>query len=189
MPQLTFRALLLLAALPGLAGCGGTDVMRTFGLSREVPDEFGVTTRAPLAMPPNYMLQPPQPGAPRPQEQGLRNTAEAALVPQAALAAPAGAGASAGQQALVSQAGPPAPPDIRTRVNALAAIDAPQPGLTERLMFWTTPAQPGITVNAAQEAQRLRENAALGRGVDEGETGIIRPRRKSLIGDFLDNIF
>ncbi len=193
MPQLPpraplFRAALLLAALPGLAGCGG-DVMRTFGLSRDMPDEFVVTTRAPLSMPPNYMLQPPQPGAPRPQELGARNAAEAALVPQAALAGPAAGGASAGQQALVSQAGPPAPPDIRTRVNALAAIDAPPPGLTERLMFWTIPAQPGITVNAEQEAQRLRENAALGRGVDEGETGIIRPRRRSLIGGFLDNLF
>lgn len=188
MPQLPLRAALLLAALPGLAGCGNTDVMRTFGLSRDMPDEFVVTTRAPLSMPPNYMLQPPQPGAPRPQEQG-RTTAEAALVPQAALAGPVSGATSAGQQALVSQAGPPAPADIRTKVNALAAIDAPQPGLTERLMFWSTPAQPGITVNAAQEAQRLRENAALGRGVDEGETAIIRPKRKSVIGDFLDNLF
>jgi hypothetical protein len=188
MPQSSARAFLLLALLPGLAGCGNGDVLRSFGLSRDAPDEFVVTARAPLSMPPTYMLRPPQPGASRPQELQPPNAAEAALVPQSALAA-APAGSSPGQLALVQEAGPPAPADIRARVDAQAAIDAPKPGLTDKILFWFSPAEPGITVNAPQEAQRLRNNAALGRGVDQGETAIIRPQRKSSIGRFLDNLF
>ncbi len=32
------------------------------------PDEFAVESRAPLTVPPEFDLRPPQPGAPRPQE-------------------------------------------------------------------------------------------------------------------------
>src|ERR1700759_3338402 len=64
-----------------LAGCGGNDLSRTFGLTRDAPDEFTVTTRAPLSMPPDFSIRPPQPGAARPQELSARNAAEAALAP------------------------------------------------------------------------------------------------------------
>jgi hypothetical protein len=50
-----------LAALT-LAGCGGG------GLNRDRPDEFAVARRAPLVVPPDFALQPPSPGTPRPQE-------------------------------------------------------------------------------------------------------------------------
>jgi hypothetical protein len=32
------------------------------------PDEFAIESRAPLTIPPEFDLRPPQPGAPRPQE-------------------------------------------------------------------------------------------------------------------------
>lgn len=171
---------LLLAALLGLTGCG-SDLARTFGLQRDTPDEFIVTARAPLSMPPSYMINPPRPGASRPQEIGARNATEATLVPQSSLIT-AAAGTSAGQQALVQAAGPAAPADIRSRVDAQAAIDSPGPGFTDKLMFWTLPKEPGITVNAEKEAQRLRENAALGQSNEDGETIIIRPKRRNIFG-------
>ena len=171
---------LLFCALLGLAGCG-TDVARNFGFTRDTPDEFQVTTRAPLSMPPAYMLAPPQPGASRPQEAALRASA-ATLAPQVALQ-PA-AGTSSGQQALLAAAGPPAPAGIRNTVDALAAIDSPAPGFTDKLMFWMKPAEPGITVDANAEAQRLRENAALGQTNQDSETIIVKSRRKSVFGSF-----
>jgi hypothetical protein len=58
----------LAASTAMLAACGGNDLGRTFGLVRDTPDEFTVTTRAPLAMPPSFTLPPPNPGATRPQE-------------------------------------------------------------------------------------------------------------------------
>src|ERR1700742_1437297 len=70
-----------------LAGCDSDKMGRTFGFIRDAPDEFTVTTRAPLAMPPTFALQPPRPGAIRPQEQSEREKAEQALVPQMALGA------------------------------------------------------------------------------------------------------
>ena len=84
------RSVLVLAGLAlTITGCGDS-ITRTIGLVRDAPDEFTVTTRAPLAMPPSFDLPPPTPGLPRPQETPERIQAEEALVPQTALgAAPA----------------------------------------------------------------------------------------------------
>ena len=49
-----------------LPGCG--DFKRIVGIDRVGPDEFAVESRAPLTIPPEFDLRPPQPGAPRPQE-------------------------------------------------------------------------------------------------------------------------
>ena len=49
-----------------LAGCN--DFRQAIGLDRVGPDEFAVESRAPLTIPPEFDLRPPQPGAPRPQE-------------------------------------------------------------------------------------------------------------------------
>src|SRR5579871_3850127 len=99
MPRTSLWAIPAAAAVLALAGCGGDDLTRTFGLSRDAPNEFVVTTQAPLSMPPDYALRPPEPGAPRPGVQSERRQAEAALVPQVELGGPA-ASASPGQQAL-----------------------------------------------------------------------------------------
>ena len=164
-------------ALLCLAGCGG-DVERTFGLTREAPDEFTVTTRAPLSMPPDYALSPPRPGASRPQELSAQQAAEASLAPGAALAAPAGPD-SAGQQALVQQAGPAAPANIRDQVNAEAASDVPHQGLTSKLLFWKSTPEAGTPLDPAAESQRLRENAALGQAPTVGQTPIIQDQKPS----------
>src|ERR1700710_3238097 len=92
--------LLLGCSLTLLGGCNSDKLARTFGLTRDAPDEYTVTTRAPLSMPPDYNLRPPRPGAPRPQEQSEREQAAEALVPQLALGTPQGS-ASPGQSALV----------------------------------------------------------------------------------------
>ena len=43
-------------------------------------------------------------------------------------------------------------------------------------MFWRKPAPPGIVVDPQKEAQRLRENAALGQSQETGDTPIIQPQ-------------
>jgi hypothetical protein len=178
------RRLSLLAGLAGLglAGCTGRDVTDTLGLTRDAPNEFTVTTRAPLQMPPNFEILPPAPGVSRPQELSERRQAEEALVPETALAGNA-AQMSPGQQAILRQAGPQAPPDIRAQVNQETALDQPQQTFTEKLMFWTSPPPPGIVVDPARESQRLRENAALGESPQTGDTPIVQPKRKSLLGE------
>src|SRR5215510_322153 len=57
---------LCLAASLLSAGC--TDFKKSIGLEPTLPDEFAVESRAPLTIPPDFDLRPPQPGASRPQE-------------------------------------------------------------------------------------------------------------------------
>ena len=56
-----------------LAGCQGN------ALNRQRPDEFAVARQAPLVIPPDYSLVPPQPGAPRPQDTAASTQAMQAL--------------------------------------------------------------------------------------------------------------
>ena len=175
------RLLVLAACACVLAACSRDQLQRNFGLVRDAPDEFVVTTRAPLSVPPDFSLRPPQPGAPRPQEMTPTRGAEAALVPQTALAPAGGGGAdSPGQEALVAAAGPQPPADIRELVDAEAAKEAANHSLTDSLMFWRSPGPPGTVVDAPKEAQRLRENAALGRSPETGNTPVLNNKPKTL---------
>jgi hypothetical protein len=176
------RILLAAAFMPlVLAGCGsGDDISRSFGLTRDAPDEFQVTTRAPLSMPPDYTLRPPRAGAARPQEQTPRDAAEAALAPQSALSGPQADANSAGQAALLSATGPAAPADIRSKVDTDAAMAQSDRGFADKVMFWRTPADPSVVLDPEREAQRLRENAALGHSPTAGDTPIIQRTQKSL---------
>jgi Protein of unknown function (DUF3035) len=57
-----------------IAGC--TDFKRSIGLEPTLPDEFAVESRAPLTIPPDFELRPPQPGATRPQEKSADQQAK-----------------------------------------------------------------------------------------------------------------
>ena len=182
--MLTLRPSVILSlGTTALAGCGG-DMSRTLGLTRDAPDEFTVTVRAPLAMPPDFNLPMPQPGAPRPQEQSESAQAEQALVPQLALGS-APTDNSPGQSALLQAAGPPPPADIKAEVDRQARLNRPSPGVLDKMMFWRSPPQPGIVIDPQKEAQRLRENAALGQSPEAGDTPIVQPKRRG----WLEGIF
>jgi hypothetical protein len=182
-------------ALPGLligglllSGCG-TSLTRTFGLTRDAPDEFSVTTRAPLSLPPEYSLRPPRPGAPRPQEQSDREQAELALAPQAALSNNAPAGVTPGQEALLQAAGPAAPPDIRRKIDQDQQLDEPQRSFTDKMLFWQAPPPAGTQIDASKETQRLRENAALGNEPTVGSTPVIQQPKKGFLQGIFGGLF
>ncbi|ANU06674.1 DUF3035 domain-containing protein [Paraurantiacibacter namhicola] len=63
MTKIARSTLLLATAGMALSACQGGGV-----LGRDRPDEFAVQRQAPLVVPPDYDLEPPQPGAPRPAE-------------------------------------------------------------------------------------------------------------------------
>jgi hypothetical protein len=67
----------LLVGAAGLAGCQSAS--RAFGLAKVTPDEFRVVTKAPLTLPPDYSLRPPEPGEPRPQELQPESAARQAI--------------------------------------------------------------------------------------------------------------
>ncbi len=165
------------AAVLLLSGCGDSSLTRTFGLVRDTPDEFTVVTRAPLSMPPDFALRPPQPGAPRPQEQSERAQAESALVPEAALGG-GRVGVSRGQASMVRDAGGGAPVDIRARVDQEARQRANDDGFVDRLLYWRKGDSQRAVVDPAAESSRLKQNAALGQSPITGETPIIQDRKK-----------
>jgi hypothetical protein len=68
--------LVLLTVVAGtLAGCGSGGGL----MNRARPDEFAVQRQAPLVVPPDFALQPPQPGAPRPAESNVQTQTLEAL--------------------------------------------------------------------------------------------------------------
>ncbi len=179
------KTLLAVFVLPFLlTGCGETTA-RSLGLSPDAPDEFQVTTRAPLSMPPDFnTLQSPSPGARRPQEQTSREGAEALLNPQSPFDTPQQSRreqTSRGEAALLSAAGPDAPAGIRGQVNReTAARNAESRSLTDRLLFWRDTPPPGTAVDAQREAQRLRDNAAQGQPQTTGDTPVIQRSNQGL---------
>ena len=59
----SFRYSVVIAGAMSLAACASHGVS-----NRDRPDEFAVQRQAPLVVPPDFSLVPPQPGAPRPAE-------------------------------------------------------------------------------------------------------------------------
>jgi hypothetical protein len=90
-----------------LSSCA--ELRHAAGLDQRAPDEFAVESRAPLTIPPDFDLRPPQPGAPRPQEKSSDQLA----------------------RQVMEQAGPGEPgkqaPDLRLRrsTDGLPDINAP----------------------------------------------------------------
>lgn len=60
-----------------LGGC--SNWKQTLGIEPVSPDEFAVESRAPLTIPPDFNLRPPEPGAARPQETSIANKAQTAV--------------------------------------------------------------------------------------------------------------
>lgn len=65
---------LLIAGSALLSACGGGGIF-----NRDRPDEMAVQRQAPLAVPPDFSLVPPEPGTPRPTENSASDQALEAL--------------------------------------------------------------------------------------------------------------
>ena len=174
-----------------LAGCSG--VQEQFSLTSTPPDEFKVTTRAPLAVPPDFNLRPPAPGEPRPQEGTatqqakqviFRASGNAELALEEAMRAD---GRTLGERALLIEAqADQAQAGIRQVVERESNTLREDDGyLYDVLVFWRDEEPPGQIIDAEAEAKRLQENAALGKPVTAGETPTIERRKKA----FLEGIF
>jgi len=106
--RISTRFALAAGAAAMLAGCAGGGI-----LNRERPDEFAVQRQAPLVVPPDFALEPPQPGAPRPAE------------------------GTAAQQALEALFGGPAPRSA-VETNAISRAGTAEPGIRSAVGSPTT---------------------------------------------------
>lgn len=171
MTLMRVRHLILAAAsCATLAAC--SSAKEQLGLTKSAPDEFAVVKRAPLAMPPDYALRPPRPGAPRPQEMHPEDQARTAV-----FGAPVdtGDGFTKSEAAFLEQAGAfNAQPNIREAVDSETAAMAPkdQPVAKRLLNIGSDKKQEPATtvVDPKAEAERLRQNKETGQPVTAGET-------------------
>jgi hypothetical protein len=170
----------IIACILALSAC--SSAKKELGLTRESPDEFAVVERAPLEMPPDYALRPPQPGAARPQEMRSPDTARTVVF---GVDKPQGSAAPvAAEQMLLEQAGANnAQPNIRQRVDKETAAETDVPSsqkpVAERLLGWTGAVggsdEPAASVvDPKAEAERLKKNQEQGKPVTAGETPTIK---------------
>jgi hypothetical protein len=192
MKKLALITVLGMSAM--LTGCGGDSVTDALGLGRNPPDEFAVVDRPPLALPPDFSLRPPKPGAPRPQEVNMSERASNVLygadskVPNTNLPGSKPLGdtgtVSDSERALLDSAGVThADPNIRDVVDREAA----QKVVTNRhfvdeLLWWKDTSTPAATVDASQEAKRIQEAKASGTSLTKTATPVIEKQKTGWLG-------
>lgn len=144
-------------ALGVLALGGCSNVQSSLGLDRSGPDEFEVITQAPLVMPPDFRLNAPQPGAPRPTSVTPQGAAQQAILGTTGTGEPATP--SNAESILIQRAGAEqADPTIRESLNEDTTTARPASGvLTETILRirGQSPEQEGV-LDAQEEAERLR---------------------------------
>lgn len=185
MPSMPISRHLRHGALLGLVAAatmlGGCDTLRsTFGPSKKPPDEFAVLTKAPLVLPPEFTLRPPEPGAPSRVETDPRQKAAATLGASTSTSA---AGVTIAEEDFLKLAkADKVDPNIRQVVNSeLSQFIEKDKSFVDTLLFWRKPEPPGTIVNAPAEAQRLRATASAGDPVTTGNTPTIRRRDRALL--------
>ena len=173
-----------LALAATLSACEG-GIGDALGLGKSAPDEFAVVRNAPLTLPPDFTLRPPRPGEARPNEESVREQARVALFNEAGALAidDSTAAATQGEAAFVERAGAAdVDPNIRHIVDReFSGYASEDESFIDSLLFWQEEQPPGEVVDAAAEAERLRENAEAGKPVTAGETPTIKRREKALL--------
>ena len=173
-----------LALAATLSACEG-GIGDALGLGKNAPDEFAVVRSAPLTLPPDFTLRPPRPGEARPNEESVREQAKGTLFNEAGALAidDSAAAATHGEAAFIERAGAAdMDPNIRHIVDReFSGYASEDESFIDSLLFWQEEQLPGEVVDAAAEAERLRENAEAGKPVTAGETPTIKRREKALL--------
>lgn len=181
-PVSRFLALtVLLSAALMLSGC--ESVKKQVGAGRHSPDEFAVVKRAPLTLPPEYSLRPPSADYIPPASEA---TQQARSVLMGEAAASAAAKGSADQAFLARTGAQQADPDIRAAINRDNGYIALQNRtVADRLIFWSENEDnpdraPTSVVDAAAEAERIQQNRAEGKPLNDGNVPVIEKKKSTL---------
>ena len=154
---ITGAGAVLLCAV-ALTGC--TYMREAAGLTKTSPDEFAVTTKAPLVIPPGFNLMPPAPGAPPTYEPDAGTAANTAMFggDTATVAANLQGNYSAAERMLLASAGVNrADPGIRQRLQGdRTAMQGAEASFTARLLGAPATPNNGTPINADAELERRR---------------------------------
>ena len=155
-----FARALRFAALGGvsIALLGCQSFQEATGAAKLAPDEFTVMTKAPLIMPPDYNLHPPQPGAADRNQGNPDDEARAALFattdPQQAAAA-LGTDYSDGEKALLAKSGgATADPAVRQQIGADSGYTDQGDAYAQKVLYpQAAPAQPAPAAAAPPQVR------------------------------------
>ena len=155
-----------------LSGCDS--LRKAAGLQKKSPDEFAVTTKAPLVIPPDFNLRPPMPGAPPSNTRDPSTNAEIALFsnadPQTVANGMRGNYTPGEKMLLANAKAQNSDPTIRARLNAdqRAAIQNADRSFTDRILSSAATPNTGKPVNADAEVAKGTKTAAPKQKVKSG---------------------
>jgi Protein of unknown function (DUF3035) len=128
-------ALIVAGTASALSGC--SSIRDAMGAGKAPPDEFTVMTAAPLIVPPDYNLRPPQPGASPRTSQDPAAQARAALysgTPDAVAAALPPTYSESEKMLLARSGASVIDPAIRQTISTETGYEASAPDLTDRVL-------------------------------------------------------
>lgn len=194
-------ALICVCALVPMALSGCSDIRRAFGQEKTIPNEFDVVQNAPLAIPPDFNLRPPRPGATPSQSVAAATQAKETIfraTDQKGGTAVADAQVSPGEDQIIRAAGAGATNDanIRDVINREASESQPfNRSFVDELMFWRTDTKKtakGELLDPVKESARLSEQKGGGTGAATLATEFSGPptiERQSDSAGLIDRLF
>lgn len=181
-----FRTGIALAFVAALtSGCAGFG--RAISGSKAPPDEFAITTKAPLTVPPDYALRPPKPGETRPEELTPSQRARQVLLGDESAAPP-----TPGEQYLLQKANAmTADSNIRNLLNAENGSRGDKDrSFANQLIFWkfagseVDDSAAPLRVENPEEWFKAREAAIKAVIGEEGEVVVNHDKALDLPGIF-----
>ncbi|MEM7617809.1 MAG: DUF3035 domain-containing protein [Pseudomonadota bacterium] len=171
-------SLLILCGLSMLTLSACAKTREQFDFSKKAPDEFAITTRAPLEIPASLDTLPtPRPGAPRPQEMATDQQAKQTIFGQNTTLIPSDGSISEGENILLQKTGASqASNDIRDTVDQETDKLAQENTSTFdkiRGKLGDKTDAPTTLVDPIKETERIRANQKAGVPITEGETPIL----------------
>src|SRR5215475_7659519 len=144
----------LAASLGLLAACDS--LREEAGLTKQSPDEFAVTTKAPLIIPPDYNLHPPSPGAAPLNQTDPTSSAELAMfnnTDPSTVAAQMQGSYSPGEKMLLANAGTQnSDPTIRAQLQSDEKnMQGADPSFTDRILGSPAKAAPQPKASASSD--------------------------------------
>ena len=144
----------VIAGVTGLSAC--SSATKALGLKQSAPNEFNIITKAPLVVPPEYNLRPPQIGESSYENNYSQKAARDALVGDIDSAEPS----TGGQYLLVKANAPRSNPEIRLEIDGQNSVERKTQSFSDTVIKGAN-----APLDPEAEARRLKAiDAATGGG-------------------------
>ena len=129
---MTLRIIIGLIAFGTVALGGCTQTTKALGITKNAPNEFNILTKAPLVVPPEYNLRPPELGTSSAENNYTQKAAREALIGDVDPAEP-----TRGEIVLMSKAGVGnANQEIRLEIDGQNSVERKSAAFSDRVLFW-----------------------------------------------------